>query len=49
MLGTVSKAAGGEYSLRVTVGELKLTHLAVGGHAHAGAVDLKAGGVATWK
>ena len=49
VLGTVSKVAGGEYSLRVAVGELKLTHLAVDGHAHAGAVDLKAGGVATWK
>ena len=36
------------YTMRITLGSLNLTALAVGSNAHSGPVDLKAGQAVTW-
>ena len=48
VLGTVSKTAAG-YTLTVKIGELSLSHLAVGDAVHSGPVALKAGEAVSWK
>ncbi len=44
VFGVLSSTTAGKYSVRLTVGELKLEHLAVDGHAAPAAVWLVAGG-----
>ena len=48
VLGTVSKSTAG-FTLAVKIGELSLSHLAVGTAVHAGDVELKAGEAVSWK